>query len=957
MLSVETVSLFFMAAIALGIAVIFQSSTLAYKAWRPASLPLWPSNWPSPGLRLLTACFWYKISVMKYHWGFYFVLCLILPLGSFSQESEKASGPQVFFDAETRLYGFKDESGKVICAPKFMTATPFLANGVSLAQSDRRSHLLVNKEGKILLEFNDLMSRKTDVLVYHFGGKAGFYNFNNNEKLLGIEFEDVRYIGEGFYDVLIARGDPTQKTTDQHVVMDKEGTIISKFSLKSVGVFDGGMVQITDDKDQIGYIDGKGDVVGLLQKKLQVFSEGRQASSIIRSKKTIWGYVDKTGKFVIRPTYIVTSPFEDGMASISKASGKKIKFGLINVEGKTLMSAKYDAPGRYSNGLFLFTKSLKKGTEYTVVNPEGKYRRFSRHTLLEVLSPNLISSKKIGGNTALLQDIKGKTVIDDGDYIKFERHVDNFIIAHNAERRLALFDMLGQKMFDGFESISGFYGDLAIVNVGTHSNVNLGLVNKAGQVVLTPAYKEIIIDHPAFKLGSYDQDIYYRGLLAVKVDKKYGFINKEGKMIIPANLTNFFYHNNFIEAYEEKDYVYYDYDGNELFRGAPLKVKEVGKHSVITFRNAKNQTQQFVIDDKAKVLVAPLRADPRLLEKSLRGGKITEVITDVKFLRLLMQQPAIGLITDPKTRRVTGYTMENDVGTQELPEFIASIKVFMQGRAVYRTKDRKFGIISFEGKPVGQLMFDVEPGTFKGGHSILKTRVDKKIQHSVINLKGEIILEGLEQAPLVFDDFLVLRQRNSQGIFFPKTKKRLPNIYSRINVLESADKEKRFVELRSGQYSSLYNTDGNEILPPLYSNFKIYENVILAKRFGFMGMVNHKGEELLPFGFQKIELFDKGLWLATDMKELQLFSIQDGKVITKTKKFSSLVKRNVVTEFTDDENRYTLQKDGTLKAILKNKHSKLYRSRIIKKSSRHRGRVILDKEKYFIFIKEAKYNP
>ena len=66
------------------------------------------------------------------------------------------------------------------------------------------------------------------------------------------------------------------------------------------------------------------------------------------------GYMDKTGKFVIKPRSMEAFPFSDGMAAVCFHEDMKerdfIKWGFIDKKGRLVIKDKYRAVSRFENG-------------------------------------------------------------------------------------------------------------------------------------------------------------------------------------------------------------------------------------------------------------------------------------------------------------------------------------------------------------------------------------------------------------------------------------------------------------------------------------------------------------------------------------------------------------------------------------------------------------------------------
>ncbi|NUN10758.1 MAG: WG repeat-containing protein [Ignavibacteriaceae bacterium] len=118
--------------------------------------------------------------------------------------------------------------------------------------------------------------------------------------------------------------------------------------------------------DEISIIDSKARVLAknilALNAYHSKFREGRAACS----REFSYGYVDKTGKFVIEPVYDEVRDFSDGLAAVKKEG----KWGFIDKDGKTVV------PFQFSNEPKSFSdnRAFVLGTNNTwgIIDKEGK---------------------------------------------------------------------------------------------------------------------------------------------------------------------------------------------------------------------------------------------------------------------------------------------------------------------------------------------------------------------------------------------------------------------------------------------------------------------------------------------------------------------------------------------------------------------------------------------------------
>src|SRR5262252_7701054 len=64
-----------------------------------------------------------------------------------------------------------------------------------------------------------------------------------------------------------------------------------------------------------------------------------------------WGFMDRTGRVVIRPQFSDVSDFFDGLAKVVVRVGKEYKSCFIDETGNTVIPCVFDMAGNFSEGL------------------------------------------------------------------------------------------------------------------------------------------------------------------------------------------------------------------------------------------------------------------------------------------------------------------------------------------------------------------------------------------------------------------------------------------------------------------------------------------------------------------------------------------------------------------------------------------------------------------------------
>jgi len=92
--------------------------------------------------------------------------------------------------------------------------------------------------------------------------------------------------------------------------------------------------------------------------------------------KTKYGFIDKSGKFVIKPQFDSAESFSEGLAAV----GMNSKNGYIDKTGKLVIAARYDSAFQFSDGLAKVAIGDKSGFIDTrgnmVISPRFAYSGF-----------------------------------------------------------------------------------------------------------------------------------------------------------------------------------------------------------------------------------------------------------------------------------------------------------------------------------------------------------------------------------------------------------------------------------------------------------------------------------------------------------------------------------------------------------------------------------------------------
>ncbi len=266
----------------------------------------------------------------------------------------------------------------------------------------------------------------------------------------------------------------------------------------------------------------------------------------IVSKNDKYGYINKQGKVIIPLQYdFRLGTFHDGLAYVKKDG----KYGFIDKNGKIIIPLKYDDARRFNEGL----AGVKNNGKYGFINKQDK-----------VVIPFQYDSVYIFRKGLALVQKDGKifTINKKGECVKFGcttttdkadnevEDIDEYVKQFINEHYFAPFrkyNKFGFKRNDKvvikaeYDYVHDFSEDLSVVG----KNDKCGYINKQGKVIIPLQYD--------FGTGDFHDGVAY-----VKKDEKYGFIDKNGKVIIPLK-----------------------YDGARRFHEGLAEVKNNGKWGFI----------------------------------------------------------------------------------------------------------------------------------------------------------------------------------------------------------------------------------------------------------------------------------------------------------------------------------------------------------------------------------------
>ncbi|RED56532.1 WG repeat-containing protein [Cohnella lupini] len=312
-----------------------------------------------------------------------------------------------------------------------------------------------------------------------------------------------------------------------------------------------------------------------------------------------WGYIDKTGKVVIDPSYAWADEFHDGVAIVEmmdssdggndRESAASVRYGAIDRTGKMVVSPDYSYITKYNEGvsgaiqvdemtydLTYFILDRKGKILYTLPSEKQIVSMLFNGTGLQTQSEGLILVQDDKSEMYGYMDRFGKMIIP-YQYYEASSFSDGLALVKN-DKHYQYIDKTGKVQIDASPYISGssFSEGLAAVAVQDkeRSTVAYGYIDTKGNMKIEPKYTRAyrfseglakvatgesineysigyIDESGAYKIGptlddGYEETLISEGLVPI-ADGAGGYMNTEGKLsiapVVAKDEDNYLIHN------------------------------------------------------------------------------------------------------------------------------------------------------------------------------------------------------------------------------------------------------------------------------------------------------------------------------------------------------------------------------------------------------------------------------
>jgi hypothetical protein len=258
------------------------------------------------------------------------------------------------------------------------------------------------------------------------------------------------------------------------------------------------------------------------------------------SKIYKYGYINSKNEFIINPTLIYKVPldenkriythFKEGLAIYQNE--KTLLYGYINQNGDTVIPAKFDTAEPFSDSLALVGINEKRNNIFGSLNQDFKFG-FINHNGEFVINPKydrannfreglsvgyfgwIDSSTQVARRECVVINKKGLVIGTPFGMTNISRFYEGFALENNLLNTVRFVNTNGEFATDHIEDAYPFSDGLAPVKV----NGKWGFVNKKFKLIIPAIYD--------------NAGMHSKGLFPVKKGRYWGYINNTGTTIIP----------------------------------------------------------------------------------------------------------------------------------------------------------------------------------------------------------------------------------------------------------------------------------------------------------------------------------------------------------------------------------------------------------------------------------------
>lgn len=448
-----------------------------------------------------------------------------------SYEIEKVTEIKYNLINENKKYGVIDETGKIVIEPKYdIIQIPNPSKPVFICMHDYNINLqqyetevFDNKGNKIFTEYDSVQALPTESTWDGIPFEKSVLKYKRNNKYGLITLEN-KVITEPIYDSIKA-------------INYKEGMLLVEKDKKYGAINIKGKIIIKPEYDQIS-IDNYYNSETMYK-----------ASGFIVKKKNEdsykYGYINSKGKMLLPPEYTEIS-------RINEIIDDKNVYLLVLKEGqagvvknnKVVLDFEYeDISYNLFNNMFIIQRNSKSG----IADIKGKVIIQPEYDSI-MFGGIYVNAIKDGEVTVL--DINGKKLDNNNIYAKLPTTNPNYYITIDKNEIYRIVDKDNNiKIENNYTYIEHIKDDYFII----YKNGKNGIIDLSGKSIADLKYNSI------FKISG--TEIVQANINSTN---NITLLNKEMKIVCNMNNANIEKKENYVVIYSKDDMKYFDYSGNEI---------------------------------------------------------------------------------------------------------------------------------------------------------------------------------------------------------------------------------------------------------------------------------------------------------------------------------------------------------------------------------------------------------
>jgi len=279
------------------------------------------------------------------------IIFTIFISGPVKSEDSGALFPAPFWNPDGTFagYGYINRSGHKVIPGQFKSARPF-SEGLARVKSNSEKYGYIDKTGKLVIPMSYSVAGdfSEGFAVVTGADKSGYIDKSGNF-LFAPRSVNPKPFSEGMGCMAKYEGKPAW-------YVDRTGKTVVNKSDTFCSPFREGLALMALGTGSVGAVDKSGNVVFTIKSETGVyrpFSEGLALVQAKTDRGMMYGFIDKSGQFVISPGYPDAKSFSEGLAAVSTgfAQGGAANWGYIDKTGAMVITPRFCGAESFHDGM------------------------------------------------------------------------------------------------------------------------------------------------------------------------------------------------------------------------------------------------------------------------------------------------------------------------------------------------------------------------------------------------------------------------------------------------------------------------------------------------------------------------------------------------------------------------------------------------------------------------------